>query len=96
MSGRRWVWTKEPILFHDNVNKEWITIPAWTKGYLVKPNEDERKSIARYQEIDKVRVFLVHLEGINRYIGVHRLMMEDEWNARRERLRQDGVLSKDG
>lgn len=83
-------------MFHDNANKEWITIPAWTKGYLVKPNEDERKSIARYQEIDKVRVFLVHLAGMNRYIGANRLMMEDEWNERRDRLRQDGILSKDG
>jgi hypothetical protein len=96
MSGRRWVWTREPILFHDNANKEWVTIPVWTKGYLVKPNEEERKSIARYQEIDKVRVFLVHLAGLNRYIGINRLMMEDEWNERRDRLRQDGILSKDG
>jgi hypothetical protein len=39
---------------------------------------------------------LVHLAGLNRYIGINRLMMEDEWNERRDRLRQDGILSKDG
>jgi hypothetical protein len=96
MSGRRWVWTKEPIMFHNNADKEWITIPAWTKGYLVKPNEEERQKISRYQEIDQMRVFLVHLEGMNRYIGINKLMTEDAWNERRDRLRQSGILPEDG
>ena len=96
MAERRWVWTRVPMMFHDNDNKVWNTIPAWTKGYLVKPNEDERRSMARYQEYDKVRCYLVHLEGMKRYIGADKLMMEDEWNERRNKLRETGVLPKDG
>lgn len=95
MSGKKWVWTNQPMLFHDNDKKEWLTIPAWTKGYLVKPNDEQREAMSRYQSYDKVRCYLVHLVGMGRYIGVDKLMMEDEWNERRDRLRLDGILPKD-
>ena len=83
------------MTFHDNDKKDWFTIPAWTKGYLVKPNDDQREVMSKYQAYDKVRCYLVHLVGMGRYIGVDKLMMEDEWNERRDRLRLDGILPKD-
>jgi len=95
MSGRKWVWTNQPMVFHDNDKKEWFTIPAWTKGYLVKPTDEQREVMSKYQAYDKVRCYLVHLVGLNRYIGVDKLMMEEEWNERRDRLRLDGILPKD-
>ena len=82
--------------FHDNDKKEWITIPAWTKGYLVKPNDDQRAAMSRYQTYDKARCYLVHLKGMDRYVSSAKLMMEDEWNERRNELRATGVLPKDG
>lgn len=95
MSGKKWVWTNQPMTFHDNDKKDWFTIPAWTKGYLVKPNDEQREVMSKYQAYDKVRCYLVHLVGMGRYIGVDKLMMEDEWNERRDRLRLDGILPKD-
>ena len=47
MSGRKWVWTNQPMVFHDNNKKEWFTIPAWTKGYLVKPTDDQREVMSK-------------------------------------------------
>lgn len=95
MAAKRWVWLRQPMIFHNNELREWFTIPAWTKGYLVKPDEDQRRAMSRYQERDNVRVYLVHVMGLDRYIGADKLMMEDEWNERREQLHADGVLPKD-
>lgn len=93
--AKRWVWLRQPMIFHNNQEREWFTIPAWTKGYLVKPNEEQREAMAKYQERDKVRIYLVHIMDLDRYIGVDKLMMEDEWNERRKQSQSDGLLPQD-
>lgn len=95
MASKRWVWLRQPMIFHNNQEREWFTIPAWTKGYLVKPNEEQRAAMARYQERDQVRIYLVHVMDLDRYIGIDKLMMEDEWNERRKQLQSDGLLPQD-
>jgi hypothetical protein len=95
MAERRWVWIREAMNFHDNEKKEWFTIPAWTKGYLVKPDEHQRESMTKYGQREGVRYYLVHLRGMNRYVSSAKLMQEAEWNERRNELRKTGVLPKD-
>jgi hypothetical protein len=94
-SGRVWVWTKQDLIFHNNDTKVWFTVPAWTKAYLMKPDSDERNKMQRYQDMTNDRIFLVKIEGLGRFIEKSKLMFEEEFNARRASLVQDGVLSKD-
>ena len=93
MAAKRWAWLRQPMIFHNNEKREWFTIPALTKGYLVKPDEEQRKVMAKYQDRDNARIYLVHLEGLDRYISADNLMMEDEWNERSKQ--SDRVLPKD-
>ena len=95
MAERRWVWTREAITFHDNDKKEWFEIPAWTKAYLVKPDKHERERMTEYAQREGVRYYMVHLRGMDRYVSSAKLMMEEEWNGRRNELRETGVLPKD-
>lgn len=95
MAERRWVWTREAMTFHDNETKEWFTIPAWTKAYLVKPDKHERERMTEYQQREGARYYLVHLRGMDRYVSSAKLMQEEEWNERRNELRVAGVLPQD-
>lgn len=93
--SRRWVWIREAMTFHDNEKKEWFIIPAWTKGYLVKPDANQRESMTKYGQREGARYYLVHLRGMDRYVSSTKLMQEAEWNERRNELRAAGVLSQD-
>ena len=83
------------MTFHDNEKREWFTIPAWTKAYLVKPDEQQRESMTKYAQREGARYYLVHLRGMDRYVSSAKLMQEAEWEERRDRLRADGKIPKD-
>jgi hypothetical protein len=95
MGVRHWVWTKAPITFHDNEKKEWFEVPAWTKGYLVKPDAHQRERLESIKRQSGVRHFVVNLAGDWRYISSAVLLTEPEWEARREMLRKEGVAVPD-
>ena len=95
MGVRHWVWTKAPITFHDNEKKEWFEVPAWTKGYLVKPDSQQRERLESIKQQKGVRHFVVNLAGDWRYISSSVLMTEDEFEARRDALRKEGVIVQD-
>jgi hypothetical protein len=95
MGVRHWVWTKAPITFHDNEKKEWFEVPAWTKGYLVKPDSQQRERLESIKQQKGVRYFVVQLAGDWRYIPSSVLMTEDEFEARRDALRKEGVIVQD-
>lgn len=72
-----------------------FTIPAYTKCYLVKPIGAYLETIRRHQAKEQVRWYAVRLDGLVRCVKKTDLMMEDEFNARRLRLKEEGVLPED-
>ena len=86
------------MLFRNPELREFHVIPAWTRGHLLKPvgsHAEHYDRLVRCQKRTGKKHFLVSLDGMVRYIDADSLMMEEEWNERRERLRRERVLPED-
>jgi hypothetical protein len=86
------VYTRERMLFHDPVTG-YYWLPAYTKGYLVRPsNEDRKRWIERYQDRLNERCVIVSIRGTDRLIEVRKLIAESEIERRRQELIDAGIV----
>lgn len=86
------VYTRERMLFHDP-KSGYYWLPAYTKGYLVRPASDERKRwVERYQTLLNERCVIVSINGVDRMIEVRKLVAQSEIDRRRQELIDAGIV----
>lgn len=86
------VFTRDAMIFNDP-KTGFYTLPAMTKGYLVKPTTQEKQQwIERYQTRLQEKCLIVLINGIERLVEARKLITMEEIERRRQELIRAGLV----